>query len=279
MKEPIFNCVNQGCSDLNVEQWQIFMSYFRGREDVFARLWVNKRRGTKGYSPVCANEWREGICNKRQSGCGRCSNKSLVVLDERWINFHLFGIEVIGIYPLLKNNTCLLLAMDFDKKRWLEDVFSFAEVCRQEGVPIGVERSRSGNGAHAWIFFKEEVPAGIARRMGKYLISKTKECPEKELSSFDRMFPNQDRISSKGLGNLITLPFQGRETMLKGNSVFINRNGQPHEDQWGYLQSIEKISLQQVRALANLCPEDVRETAIEKLSISPLQFFNKFPKR
>ena len=115
----------------------------------------------------------------------------------------------MGIYPMLKNEHCCFLAMDFDKEQWLEDVRAVMATCREEGVPAAVERSRSGRGGHVWIFFSEEVPAVLARRLGSYLITKTmSKRYQIDMKSYDRLFPSQDTLPKGGFGNLIALPFQ-----------------------------------------------------------------------
>jgi hypothetical protein len=149
----------------------LFRSLFRGRDDLFARLWINPRSGSKGYAPACGNEWVRGVCEKPRVRCGECPNQAFLPITDRVVLDHLQGHHVIGVYPLLSEETCWFLAVDFDKHCWLEDVAAFAETCRGFGLPVAVERSRSGNGAHAWFFFAAPVSASIARKMGCFLVT------------------------------------------------------------------------------------------------------------
>jgi superfamily II DNA or RNA helicase len=226
----------------------LFRSYFRGREDVYARRWEN-RAGRSGYSPACKHEWDRAFCRKPEMKCSECKNRELLRLDETAVSRHLEGKLVAGIYPLLGNDACFFLAMDFDGDGWAKDISAIRETCVIEKVPAAVERSRSGNGGHVWIFFSEEVPAALARRLGTCLISKTmnKHC-SLAINSYDRLFPNQDMMPQGGFGNLIALPLQ-KEAMRAGNSVFIDETGTPYSDQWAFLASVKKISRSETEAL------------------------------
>jgi hypothetical protein len=155
------------------QQIKLFRSLFRGRDDVHARLWVSRKTGESGYSPVCKNEWVPKVCQKPVMKCSHCPNRELMALDDEVIRRHLSGACVVGICPMLQDETCYFLAVDFDGEHWAENVFAFRKTCEQEGVPIAVERSRSGNGAHVWMFFKENISASLAGRMGSFLITKT----------------------------------------------------------------------------------------------------------
>ena len=157
----------------NADKITLFRSLFRGREDVFPRRWDNPKTGRSGYSPACANEWEAGLCEKksragggRRLTCGDCPNQAFMLVTDEEIAKHFKGQQVMGVYPLLPDETCWFLAADFDNKSWCEDVFAFVETCKAHGVPTAVERSRSGNGAHVWFFFAAPVPAAVARRMG-----------------------------------------------------------------------------------------------------------------
>jgi hypothetical protein len=183
---------------------------------------VNERKGTKGYAPACFNEWVRGVCEKPRVRCGECPNQAFVPVDDQVVLDHLRGLHVIGVYPLLEDETCWFLAADFDGDSWRDDVAAFAETCRSSGVPIAVERSRSGNGAHAWFFFAEPVSASVARRMGCYLVTETMtRRHELGMSSYDRLFPNQDTMPRGGFGNLIALPLQ-LVARRQGNTVFLD---------------------------------------------------------
>jgi len=153
---------------------RLFRSLFRGRTDIFPTRFVSKKTGIPGYAPACSNKFETGICLLKAGGkCSDCVNQAFVVVDDQVITDHLRGRHVMGVYPLLENETCWFLAVDFDKKSWEEDVAAFADTSRSLGIPPAIERSRSGNGAHAWFFFTAPVSANVARRMGCYLITET----------------------------------------------------------------------------------------------------------
>lgn len=234
----------------------LFRTLFRGREDVFPRRWENSKTGKAGYAPVCRNEWVRGVCAKPAVKCGECANQSFVPVTDDILAAHLKGRGfdgapnfTIGVYPLLPNETCWFIAADFDKTTWMRDVAAFRDTARARGVPVAVERSRSGNGAHAWIFFSEPVAAVDARRLGALLLTATMErCPEIGFESYDRLFPSQDTIPAGGFGNLIALPLQNgpRE---KGASLFVDDNFRSHEDQWALLSSIRRLAQSEVTHL------------------------------
>ena len=219
----------------------LFASLFRGREDVYPRFWTNERKGTKGWAPFCLNEWKRPLCQKPKVKCGECSHQAFGPVTPQVIQEHLQGHHVIGLYPLLYNERCHLLAIDFDKGSWADDVGAFAETCRAVGLPTAVERSRSGDGAHAWFFFGEPAPAVVARRLGCYLLTETmSRRPELGMDSYDRLFPNQDTMPRGGFGNLIALPLQ-REARERGNTVFVDDELRPHPDQWAFLAGVPRI--------------------------------------
>ncbi len=228
---------------LTLDKITLFRSLFRGREDVYPRFWSSRKTGRLGYSPVCKNEWVPNICKKPAIKCSGCPNRELIPINNEIIRKHLLGAHTIGIYPMLKDETCYFLAVDFDKQGWVDNVFAFKETCLQNSVPVAIERSQSGNGAHAWIFFKESIPASLARRMGSFLITKTMSKRYKlSMKSYDRLFPNQDTLPKGGFGNLIALPFQ-KEAVERGNSVFIDESCTPYADQWKFLSAVEKIAI------------------------------------
>lgn len=229
----------------------LFKSYFRGRNDVYARLWVNNSTGKRGYSPACKHEWRRELCKKPSVKCSECPHQAFLPVDETAIRQHLTGEQVLGVYPLLKNEQCHFLAFDFDKECWLEDVHALKKTCDEMGVPAAVERSRSGKGGHVWVFFTEEIPAGLARRLGSYVITRTMAGRyQMDMKSYDRLFPNQDTMPKGGFGNLIALPFQ-KEAVRNGNSVFIDAAGIMYPDQWRYLASIRKMSYREVQQIVD----------------------------
>ncbi len=245
----------------------LFRSLFRGRDDVYPRFWISKKTGRSGYSPVCKNEWVPRICKKPIIKCSGCPNRELVPPDDEIIRKHLVGAHIIGIYPMLRDETCYFLAVDFDKEDWVDNVFTFKETCMQEGVPVVIERSRSGNGAHVWVFFKENIPANLARRMGSFLLTKTMSKRYKlSMKSYDRLFPNQDTLPKGGFGSLIALPFQ-KEAVKRGNSVFIDENCTPHADQWKFLSTVEKMTLRNAERFSK---EASRAGQIVGLRMSPV---------
>lgn len=223
---------------------KLFRSLFRGREDLFALRWESAKTGKSGYQPVCKNDWIRGLCRKPEIKCGECAAREFSPLIENIILRHLFGLEptaraargvrkdfVVGTYPLLQDETCWFLAVDFDKASWKADVSEFRRSCHRFDIPLAVERSRSGNGAHAWFFFSEPIPAILARRLGSYMLTETlDQRPEIGLDSYDRIFPNQDTLPDGGFGNLIALPLQYK-AVEKGNSVFVDENFVPYPDQ------------------------------------------------
>ena len=235
---------------------ELFKSLFKGRSDVYAKRWYSKTTEKSGYQPVCENEWILNLCNKRKYKCSDCPNRKLIALTDKELILHLSGKDpfcrdVIGIYPLLTDNTCSFLAADFDKENFQEDVKSYKQICDSWHIPAYIERSRSGNGAHAWIFFNEPVSATIARKLGDIILTNAMNLRgELSFSSYDRLFPNQDTMPSGGFGNLIALPLQGWARKV-GNSVFVDDNFIPYPDQWALLSSIKKLSGEEVIAIIN----------------------------
>jgi len=249
----------------------LFRRRFRGRTDVYPVRWESKTTGKSGYAPACANEWRAGVCEKPRIKCGDCRNRSLIPLSDAAIYAHLAGDHTIGVYPLLADDSCYFLAIDFDEAEWREDVRAFADSCTDLGVPVAIETSRSGNGAHAWIFFAERVSARDARRMGTAIISHTcARTRQLKLTSYDRLFPNQDTMPKGGFGNLIALPLQKtpREDSL---TVFVGSDLRPHPDQWEFLASIQPMPPHDieptiVRATGGVHPLDVTFIDAEDLA-------------
>ncbi|PYT99687.1 MAG: restriction endonuclease subunit R [Acidobacteria bacterium] len=233
----------------------LFRSLFRGREDVYPQRFESRQTGRAGYSPACGNEWVRGICEKPRIKCSECPHQRFLAITDEVIRWHLCGHDdkgrefVMGVYPMLRDETCFFLAADFDKATWQQDAGAFLETCQQMNVPAALERSRSGNGGHVWFFFNEAVPAALARKLGTYILTKTMERrPEIGLDSYDRLFPNQDTLPEGGFGNLIALPLQRRFREL-GNSVFLDERFAPHPDQWQFLSSIRKINRQEVEEM------------------------------
>ena len=202
-----------------------------------------------GYSPACANEWKRPLCGKPKTKCGDCGNRNLVPVTDEVIRNHLIGKHIIGVYPLLLDETCWFLAIDFDKKTWQEDVVVFLRVCREIGVPAALERSRSGQGGHVWIFFDRPIEASIARKFGCAILTRAMERRHQiGLDSYDRFFPSQDTLPKGGFGNLIALPLQFA-SKKKGNSVFVNEGFEAFPDQWLFLSTIKRIQRDEVEAI------------------------------
>lgn len=221
----------------------LFRGLFRGREDVYAVRWQTAD-GRVGYSPSASKNWK-AINRSRPEDRKKIDRQTRIFLPltDEVIEKHLLGKETAGIYPLLPDETCWFLAVDFDKKTWQKDALAFLEVCRQLQVPAALERSRSGNGAHVWIFFEQSIPAVTARKLGCTLLTRTLEQRhELGLDSYDRLFPNQDTMPKGGFGNLIALPLQFAPRKL-GNSVFIDADLVPYRDQWQYLAGLQRMPI------------------------------------
>ena len=225
----------------------LFRRLFAGRSDVFPLRWENAKTGKAGYAPACANEWIRGVCGKPQVKCGECPHQAFIPVTDEISDKHLGGGDgarafVVGAYPMLPDETCWFLAADFDKESWAADATAMVETCKAKGVPAALERSRSGNGAHVWIFFSEPVPARAARQLGAAIMTETMERrPEIGFASYDRFFPSQDTMPIGGFGNLIALPLQ-RRARERGNSVFIDEALRPYDDQWAFLSSVPRLS-------------------------------------
>ena len=236
---------------------RLFRSLFRGREDVYPRRFESRKTNKAGYSPVCANEWIRGVCEKPKIKCTDCPHQRFVPVADEVIRWHLSGRDglghdfVMGIYPMLLDETCRFLAVDFDGERWQADAGAFMDTCCRLDVPAALEKSRSGVGAHVWLFFEEPIPAILARKVGSFILTEAMENrPELGFDSYDRLFPNQDTLPKGGFGNLIALPLQ-KGSRSKGNTLFLNEQFKPHPDQWAYLSSLRKISRAGAEALVH----------------------------
>lgn len=226
----------------------LFRSFFRGREEAYPKRFENKKTGKSGYVFACGNEWIRGVCEKPKVKCSDCKHRLLLPITDDVVHWHLSGMDnrgndfVMGIYPMLLDETCFFLAADFDKASWTEDASAFLKTCQQMNLPAALERSRSGKGAHVWLFFSEAITAGLARKLGSHILTETMERrPDVGLDSYDRLFPNQDTLPKGGFGNLIALPLQKKARLL-GNSVFVDENFIAYEDQWVFLSNLRKIS-------------------------------------
>jgi superfamily II DNA or RNA helicase/very-short-patch-repair endonuclease len=233
----------------------LFRALFRGREDVFARRFESARTGRSGYQPVCANEWRRGLCDKQAVPCARCPNRQFVPVSDLMVQHHLTGADdqgrpfVMGVYPLLADETCCFLAIDFDQASWQDDVTAVLRAGRDRNVPFILERSRSGNGGHLWLFFSEPVPARLARELGSSLLTAAAERhAHPGLDSYDRLFPNQDTMPQGGFGNLIALPLQ-KHARAQGNTLFLDDAFAPHADPWAFLAQTRRLSAQEAESV------------------------------
>ena len=234
----------------------LFRSLFRGREDVYSVRWESQK-GKSGYSPACANEWDSLLCQKP---CSKCLNSKYLPITDVVIKEHLTGSKTIGVYPLLQDETCNFLVADFDKEYWQDDVRIFLQSCKERGIPAVLERSRSGQGGHVWIFFTKPVSAVLARKLGSVVLtSSLSKRHQIGLSSYDRFFPSQDTMPKGGFGNLIALPLQ-RKPRKKENTVFLDTNFVPYPNQWEFLSSIKKMKSADIHVI-------VREAEISNLII------------
>ena len=234
----------------------LFRSLFRGRDDVYARRFESRRTGKSGYAPACANEWVRGVCEKPRIKCAECPNRRFLPVTDDVIRWHLSGYDpegqpfVAGVYPLLQDETCFFLAVDFDKAGWRDDATAFFDTCRRLNLEVAIERSRSGRGAHVWFFFEEAIPAALARRLGAHVLTETMEGrPDVGLDSYDRLFPNQDTMPQGGFGNLIALPLQ-MGPRKQNNGIFLDGNFVPWPDQWAFLASVRRMDRAQVEGIA-----------------------------
>jgi len=226
------------------EKIALFLELFGARRDVYPKFWENLSSGKKGYSPAYINDHVTGGSGKR-----------FLPLDENAIERHLRGQQAIGVYALRPDDSCIFLAADFDGEGWRENVLAYREAAQKSGVTAATERSRSGNGAHAWIFFAEPVPAALARQLGTILLAKASALrPTMSLSAYDRLFPNQDTMPKGGFGNLIALPLAG-EPRKKGNTVFLDDDLEPRLDPWAFLATIHRLRREDLdRILGQIAP-------------------------
>ncbi len=248
------------------EKVDIFLSLFRCRADVYPKLWENPKDGRKGYSPACRNEWFRGVCEKPRVKCSECMHQAFPPLDEIAVREHLTGKHTIGTYAIRQDNTCVFLAADFDGQGWRQDIIAYRDAALGLGIQVAIEKSRSGNGGHAWIFFTEPVPALLARRLGTLIVARaSSDHPQMSLASYDRFFPNQDVLPAGGFGNLIALPLQAKPREM-GNSAFLDANLEPLPDQWGHLANLERINIERL--------EETLEREIAPFSVSddPISF-------
>ncbi|MDR2180107.1 MAG: DEAD/DEAH box helicase [Synergistaceae bacterium] len=256
---PLFSPTPVTKRSSSAEKISLFASLFRGREDVFPRRFESNITGRGGYQPACKNQWKAGVCLKPKIKCAACKSRAFIPvtadLFEAHLRGHLQGERpgrdfTMGVYPLLLDETCCFLAVDFDKDSWREDALAYLDICGGRGVPAYLERSRSGNGGHVWIFFERPLSAKTARQLGASLLTETMErYPHLGFESYDRFFPNQDTLPQGGFGNLIALPLQNRPR-INGNSLFLDPAAfEPWEDQWVALSSFRRMPVREAEAL------------------------------
>lgn len=219
----------------------IFASLFAGRQDIHALRWESAQTGKKGWSPSVVGGW----ANAKKPG------RTYEPLTTEVLESHLAGGIHVGLYPLLVGDDCRLLACDFDGPGWAMDALAYLDAAGSIGVPVALERSRSGNGAHTWTFFSGLVAATSARRLGVHILREAMEArAELDLSSYDRLFPTQDFMPKGSFGNLIALPLQG-ESRRSGTTVFLDPTTlEPYDDQWAYLASLPRLAPEAVTTLA-----------------------------
>lgn len=262
MNKPIYSLVSVPTITLSIdERIRLFQSLFKGREDVFARRWFSKTTGKSGYQPVCINEWKQGICDKKKYRCAICPNRNFAPLTSQDMYRHLEGkdeycCDVVGLYAIMQDNNCAFLCADFDDKNckygYKEDVLAYVGVCREWLIPYAIERSRSGNGAHVWIFFEAPLPASKARRLGNAILTEAMtHNGQMSSNSYDRFFPNQDYLPEGGFGNLVALPLQG-QARRRENSVFVDNDFLVYKDQWAFLYNLKKIQESTIDQLLRL---------------------------
>ncbi len=241
---------------ISEQQLELFMSLFRGRTDVYARHW--EKDGRSGYRPAYEFNWDEFMAHKRRGGSMKdFENKKLIPLTKDVVKKHLLGQHVVGIYPILPENTSYFIAADFDGENWLSDSNAFITACTEASLSAYLERSRSGNGGHVWIFFADSYPCYKSRQIALELIRKAFHVSEFEKEvSFDRLFPNQDTLTGAGFGNLIALPLQGR-SVASDNAVFIDSNtGKVVPDQWRFLSAVKRHTISELESVHKLLFSD-----------------------
>ena len=238
---------------------QFYYSMFKGRRDVYSLRSgkPNAKTGKHGYYTQCDNFWKAGLCGKKDgknTKCQSCPNQKYKPLTGEVIYAHLTGVkedcsDVVGLYPVWPDETCNYLVFDFDNHdessnsvKWQEEANALRAICADNDVPCLVERSRSGKGAHVWMFFEKAINIKKARLFGAALLDKGAESVNQQsFDTYDRMIPAQDKLPEGGLGNLVALPLQGR-AVKNGNSVFVDEKWQPYHDQWSVLKNTGKLS-------------------------------------
>lgn len=250
-----FSVASSAAPLLPAQKVALFLDLFGARRSVYPKLWENPKTAKKGYAPACHNEWHAGVCRKPQIKCTDCSHQKFPPLDETAVEAHLRGMHTIGTYAIREDDSCIFLAADFDGDGWKDDALAYSRAGSHAGVSVALERSRSGAGAHAWIFFSEPVPSLLARRLGTILLAKAAASqPAMPLQAYDRLFPNQDTMPAGGFGNLIALPL-AKAPRERGNTVFLDADLKPVPDQWEFLRAVHRLSREELdQILARVAP-------------------------
>jgi superfamily II DNA or RNA helicase len=257
---------------LPAQKIALFLELFGARRSVYPKLWENLKTRKKGYAPACHNEWRPGVCQKPQIKCADCPHQKFPSLDEKAVEAHLRGTHTIGTYAIREDDSCIFVAADFDGDGWQNEAQAYVRAGAHAGASVFLERSRSGAGAHAWIFFAEPVPAVLARRLASIFLAKAAASqPSMPLQAYDRLFPNQDTMPAGGFGNLIALPL-AKAPRDQGNTVFLTTDLKPAPDQWEFLRAVHRLSRNELdRILACVAPlspiADAEETRNSAFSL------------
>jgi len=232
------------------DKLNLFKNLFKGREDVFAIRW---EKGNKsGYMPAYKYDPYLYRLHRMKGGSFKnYADKTYLPLTDEQLLKHLNGEKLIGIYPLLQDNISWFIAADFDKENWVDECQAFLKICAEHNIPAYLERSRSGQGGHVWIFFDQPYPAIRSRKiLTTLLVQEGIFSAFDKSSSFDRLFPNQDFHKGKGLGNLIALPLH-KWSLRNGNSCFVDEQLKPYLDQWKFLSSIQRVTVSHFDTIYN----------------------------
>ena len=249
----------------NSEKVAFFRSMFAGRKNVFARRFESAKTGKKGYSPYCENQWVRGVCGLLKGWkCSDCPSRKFVAYSDEVVRWHLRGFDAenkpfeIGVYPMETDETVSFAVIDFDKSSWRRDALAVVRKVREVGLPVALERSRSGKGAHIWFFLSDPMSTKMVRAALNYIITLTLEAhSEISLDSYDRIIPNQGTLPKGGFGNLIALPLQAEARKID-NSVFVNDDWVAYKDQWQFLASVRRVEKGEIYRLADRAKEEHR---------------------
>lgn len=262
------------------EKISIYASYFKGRCDIYAVKYFDKKKNKKKYTPVCQNSFSINCDRTMYRACKGCPNKVYNGIAINNLLEHFKGKKSYGIYPMLDDDECFFLAVDFDDGNFFDSAISFKNVCRKYGIDCAIEISQSGLGAHVWIFFEDKVKARTARKIGDFLLNKAFiNSKGISYSSFDRFFPSQDYLEKEGYGNLIALPLDGK-LISEGKTVFVDDNKVPFENQIAFLNSVKKVNLTDIELLLEKIKNENEIEILPKnvtinISLTPKDFLEK----